>query len=79
MARAKLKPVDGARVRLLKDVTTRGGRKFRAGLMMTIRNSYGEFYLVVWVRGTRHALKLEKQHYQQYFEVVSVPELTEQG
>lgn len=67
----KLKPEPGAYVRLLRDVHTRGGVIFRAGLRMQILNDVGEFYLRVVVRGRRHYLKLCKKDQSRYFEVTT--------
>lgn len=78
MGEKRLKPVPGAKVRLLRDVTTRGyegrgQRTFRKDLVMTIRSDSGCFYLTVWVRAKEFALQLQKKDYPRYFEVVSVP------
>lgn len=70
---AKLKPVTGSKVRLLRDISTRDGRKFRAGLTMTLRGTYGRYYLGVWVRRRSFCLTLQKKDYPFYFEVVSPP------
>lgn len=68
----KLKPVRGAVVRLLYDATTRGGRKFRKGLLMRMGSTDGKWHLVVTVRGNEHWLYLDKKDVYM-FEVVSVP------
>jgi len=74
MATRKPKPpVPGCRVRLNRDVTTRGNVRFRAGVTMRLRHTEREYYLVVYVRGRYHALKLQKKDYPAYFTVVSYP------
>lgn len=70
---SKLKPVKGAKVRLLRDVTTRGNRKFRKGLVMTVSGTHGEFFLSVSFRYRHFYLSLKKKD-TGYFEVISVPE-----
>lgn len=74
MARTtKLKPVKGARVRLLHDITTRGGRKFRAGVVMRVTWTHGGIGLTVRVRARWHFLTLRKKE-SYLFEIVSVPD-----
>ena len=47
----------GAKVRLLRDISTRGGTKFRAGVVMRCRDSTsGGLCLSVYSRGWCHAI-----------------------
>jgi hypothetical protein len=73
---AKLKAVAGAKVRLLKDIVTRGGTRFRAGVVMRLFDTDFKFSLKVSVRGRRHSLTLDKKdgYSGRYFEVIWVPD-----
>jgi hypothetical protein len=71
---AKLKPVRHAKVRLLLDVRTRGGVRFREGLHMWLSGTEYKYGLYVYVRGRCHHLTLDKKDHPRYFEVVAVPE-----
>ena len=51
----------GDYVRLRHDVTTRGGVRFRAGVLMRVRHTEGEYNLEVRVRGRAHGLTLTKR------------------
>ena len=51
----------GSRVRLLHDITTRGGRTFRKGLAMTVTYDHREVRLSVCVRAKWHFLTLRKK------------------
>lgn len=70
---AKPKPVKGCKVRLLHDITTRGGRTFRAGVVMTLQHTHGEYHLRVVVRAKHHYLTLKKRDYPRAFSVVWSP------
>ena len=52
--------IRGDVVRLNHDVETKGGRWFRAGVVMTIVSDYREYHLKVSVRGQSHYLRLTK-------------------
>jgi hypothetical protein len=74
MARTKrLEPVVGARVRLIRDIRTRGGRVFRAGLVMRVLGATGCFYLGVRVRAIWYHVELRKNESKHLFEVISIP------
>ena len=70
MAKPDIQP--GGRVRLRCDVTTNGGVKFRAGVVMRVVSTAGEYYLRVVVRGRRHTLLLKKKN-AYLLELVSPP------
>lgn len=74
---AKPKPVRGCKVRLNHDITTRGNRKFRAGVVMTLGGTAGEFGLHVTVRAKRYHLTLKKKDYPRAFTVIWCPPETE--
>lgn len=57
----------GTLVRLTRDVRTRGGVTFRAGLTMVVQSTGGEYYLAVTVRGMRHYLRMLKKDYPRDF------------
>lgn len=69
-----LRPVAGARVRLLRDVISRRNVTFRAGLVMRIVSTDREYLLRVRVRAKEHYIRLPKKDYQRTFVVVSVPD-----
>lgn len=70
---AKPKPVAGCKVRLLRDIETRGGRKFRAGLVMLLQYTTGEYSLRVTVRARHYYLTLKKKYAHRDFVVVWSP------
>lgn len=63
--------VTGATVRLLHDITTRGRKKYRAGLKMKIASHHGEYLLKVWVRNKPHFIRLAKKYAHRDFEVIA--------
>lgn len=63
-------PKRGAKVRLLVDVRTLGGVRFRKGLVMEILSTDREYSLYVSVRAKARYLSLQKQDYPRYFEVI---------
>lgn len=67
---AKLKPEVGAKVRLILDFTTRGNKKYRAGLVMRIDYGDREWVCGVWVRGDHHIIRVPKKYADSYFEVI---------
>lgn len=71
---AKLKLVRGSLVRLKYDVSTRGGKKFRAGLRMTLTGVDGGLGLAVYVRGRRHYFTMNKKDASSTFEILSNPD-----
>lgn len=66
----------GCRVRLTRDVSTRGGTTFRAGLVMRVVHVVGEFDLAVYVRGRYHGLRLRKKDIH-LLQLVSPPTVKE--
>lgn len=75
MARVTFKA--GDRVRLRRDIITRGGVKFRAGLVMRVNHTEGEIYLSVTVRAKTHSLVMKKKDAALYLEAVSGPRTEE--
>lgn len=70
-----MKVVPGCKVKLLRDITTRVGRTFRAGVVMTVDSVGGGVYLSVRVRSENHWVHLLKKEVNRYsFEVVFTPE-----
>jgi predicted small integral membrane protein len=66
--------VRGTRVRLLRDVTTRGERTFRAGVVLTLSAADTRTaWLTVVVRTRCFTLRLDKADYRRTCEVVWVP------
>lgn len=67
---AKVQPFEkGSRVRLRHDITTRGGVKFKAGVVMRVM--YYETRMIdlrVVVRAKYHGLRLEKKNLAYYLE-----------
>lgn len=57
----KLALVPGAEVQLSRDLHTRGGVRFRSGLVMTIRSVERELLLEVRVRGRLHHISMTKK------------------
>jgi hypothetical protein len=71
-----VKVVPGCKVKLLHDITTRGNRKFRAGVVMTVDSTDGGIWLSVRVRSEEYSLRmLKKEVNQRSFEVVYTPEV----
>lgn len=73
MAARKLKLMAGGTVRLKHDLTTRGNRTFRAGLVMSVNNTTGGITLSVRFRGRRFWITLEKKRVEYYVEVLTEP------
>lgn len=72
---AKLKIVEGAVVRLKRDAVTRGGRTFRAGVVMRVDwVSSRSYRLRVVVRAKRHYLELSKSDAWRDVDVLSNPD-----
>lgn len=61
------------RLRLRRDVTTRGGRRFRAGLTMTLSAVEGGLQVKVKIRGRWHSFTMQKKDGPWTFDIVSVP------
>lgn len=79
MAR-RVEYVRGSIIRLRRDVTTRGGRRFRAGLTMTLSCVSGGLHVKVKIRGRWHWFTMQKKDGPWTFDVVSVPKpQTEDG
>lgn len=68
--KSAIKPERGAMVRLLRDVTTRGGTTFREGVVMKIGSTDRMYYLSCRVRGTYHAVHLHKKYAHWDFVVI---------
>lgn len=75
---AKLKPVLGATVVVRRDMYTRGGRWFRAGLKMKVISTSEGIITAVWVRGKKHWISTLKKEFDRNFEVVAVPNQSEE-
>lgn len=73
----KLKPVVGARVRLNHDFVTRGGKRYRAGVVMKIGGVDREYILHVWVRCEHHWIRVRKKDAPHMFTVISNPKRLE--
>lgn len=73
----KLKPVRGAKVRLLIDFHTRGGRIFRKGVIMKIDYTDGKYSLSCSVRAKSFSIIADKKDFARYFEIISNPAMDE--
>jgi len=74
----KLKLLPGSKVKLLRDITTQGGRTFRAGVIMTCQDNEQGCYLSVMVRADYHELTLKLQDEGYDYVVVSEPKKEDQ-
>lgn len=72
MART-LKITRGAKVKLLRDIKTRGGRTFRAGVVMTVDSIAGCYLLGVNVRAKGYNLQIQKKEARFLLELVNAP------
>lgn len=68
---AKAKISEGSVVRLKRDVKTRGGRTFKAGVKMYVSNYFGEINLRCRVRNKNFYLTLKKRDEPFYLELVT--------
>lgn len=65
--------VPGSKIRLLRDVTTNGGQRFRAGLVMTLTGTHYKLWATVRVRAKDHSFMMSKWYGRHTFEVIWTP------